>query len=461
MNTNIPTNLHNVLAHLYPDENSIRRIIVDSGLSLSHIALNSSPINNWSAVLTEAEKVNRVGPLLDVVEREYSNNREFRDACNRYHLSVNETVDKMDDNERCSGQANGQLTDDARSSTAFKQIHDLESPYGTMKPDSAFYVIRQADFLSLNYFNHTKATTIYVQSPRQMGKSSLMQRTVFQLRQQYGLKTAFIDFENFTEAQLSNLDDFLIELCSMIGDALDIPEEIDKYWSSARRSALIKCSNYLSKHLIPTLNQPFILAMDEVERILGTPFQNDFFGMLRTWHNDRAHNPNFAKMSLFLSSSTEPQLFIDNPNQSPFNVAEPIILYDFDITEVQQLNQSHPVQLTQNQLVSLTDLLNGHPFLTRLALYLIATRRYDFATLQQTATFEDGPFGNHLSYFWQKISDSKELQQALQQICRHQTYPADKLYYRLKGAGLVKRIDKQVVMRNQLYERYFSERLNV
>lgn len=45
-------------------------------------------------------------------------------------------------------------------------------------------------------------------------------------------QTVFIDFEKFAEVQLSNLDEFLIEFCYMISDALNVPEAIDKYWSS-------------------------------------------------------------------------------------------------------------------------------------------------------------------------------------------------------------------------------------
>jgi hypothetical protein len=66
--------LRKLLADFYPDEASIRRIIADSGMDAASIVLNSSAINNWQAVLTEAEKLGRINALLDVVECEYGAN---------------------------------------------------------------------------------------------------------------------------------------------------------------------------------------------------------------------------------------------------------------------------------------------------------------------------------------------------------------------------------------------------
>ena len=44
--------------------------------------------------------------------------------------------------------------------------------------------------------------------------------------------------------------------------------------------------------------------------------------MLRSWHN-RARHPirrSWKKLDIILSTSTEPQFFIDRPHESPFNV---------------------------------------------------------------------------------------------------------------------------------------------
>lgn len=281
--------LRNILAYLYSDEFTIRRVIADAGINSARVQFNSTAENIWHSVLTEAEKNGQVNKLFTLAQHEYKRNAELQDTLRSYQ-QLRDYLFPQASNE---SEQLEQAIDRKNQTTTINVLHKIESPYGTMWPNSNFYIVRDADEACLNHFKGSKATTIYVQSPRQMGKSSLMQRTVAELRQTDGVLTAFIDFEKFAQAQLSSLDDFLTELCFMIGDALDLPEAIDKYWSSPRRSPLVKCSNYLSKYIIPTIRQPLIVAMDEVERILGTPFQDDFFGMLRTWHNDRAHEPNF------------------------------------------------------------------------------------------------------------------------------------------------------------------------
>lgn len=340
-------------------------------------------------------------------------------------------------------------------------VADIESPYGTMRPDSKLYIERAVDEHCRERMSASHAVTLFIQAPRQMGKSSLMRRVLEQTGQAHGIPFIFIDFQKFPEQYFEDEENFLIELCLMMSEALGLPEAIDKYWQG-RRTSIMKCSRYVSEHLISQLNQPFILAMDEVERMLTSPFQTNFFGMLRTWHNDRVYDENFARLSLFLSSSTEPYLFIDNPNQSPFNVAEVYSLQDFTQAEVERLNQRHHSPLSQAQVGQLMTLINGHPFLTRLSLYLLVTGKIsDFETVLAQATEDTGPFGDHLRYYLLRVLQKPELKQALVRICRDHTHEENQTFYRLKGAGLIKKQAKEVVLRNQLYDRYFKEHLNV
>lgn len=88
MNPTIFAALRNVLARLFSDESSIRRIVDDAGLDQQRIDFGSSAINVWHFVLTEAEKVDRVEALLQVVDSEgYGDNREFQDAYQAYRQS--------------------------------------------------------------------------------------------------------------------------------------------------------------------------------------------------------------------------------------------------------------------------------------------------------------------------------------------------------------------------------------
>lgn len=337
---------------------------------------------------------------------------------------------------------------------------EIEPPYGTMPPESKFYVERTADNDCWDHINKTHAVTLFIQAPRQMGKSSLMRRMLYRAENELARPCAFIDFQKIPKQYFNDEESFLTEFCLMISEALKIPEAIDPYWQG-KRTHIRKCSQYLAEYIIPHVGAPFILAIDEIERIVFSSFRANFFGMLRTWHNDRAYDPNFAKVTLFLSSYIQHYLLIDNPYQSPFNVAELISLKDFTLTDVEELNRRHHSPLKREEVSSLVELVGGHPFLIRLALYQLAEQRVDMETLLAQAAEDNGPFGNHLHLYLLRISETPKLKEALRCIFRDNCYEDDQALDQLEGLGLIKRSGRQVVLRNNLYARYFQDRFNV
>ena len=74
MNSEILAKLREILAKLYSDEFSIRRIVDDSRIKSPQIVLSSNPTNTWHSVLTEADKLGRIDDLLRIVEDEYGTN---------------------------------------------------------------------------------------------------------------------------------------------------------------------------------------------------------------------------------------------------------------------------------------------------------------------------------------------------------------------------------------------------
>lgn len=91
MNPKILADLRGVLAMLYPDETSIRRIVTDAGIPSSPIAFSGSAANSWYAVLAEAEKLHKVPALLDAIATEYGGNQDFIKASTAYRQDT-ETV---------------------------------------------------------------------------------------------------------------------------------------------------------------------------------------------------------------------------------------------------------------------------------------------------------------------------------------------------------------------------------
>jgi hypothetical protein len=334
----------------------------------------------------------------------------------------------------------------------------LNTPEGAMDPQSAFYVERQSDMVALEAIKQ-QGVTIAIKGPRQMGKSSLLVRTI-DAAIKMERRVAFLDFQLFNKAALTNADLFFKQFCCWLTDVLELDDRVEEYWNTPLGNSQ-RCTRYLSRYILKELDAPLVLAMDEVDSILDTDFRSDFFGMLRAWHNSRASVPAWKRLDMALVISTEPYQLIENLNQSPFNVGEVIELTDFSPAEVNGLNKRHGLPLDSHEESSLMELLNGHPYLVRRALYLVASQRITSTDLFKRATDDRGPFGDHLRYHLFRMHDQEELIEGLRQVIRNNTCQDDLTFFRLRGAGLVRRDGRKVVPRCMLYADYFREHLHV
>src|SRR5439155_1555272 len=159
-------------------------------------------------------------------------------------------------------------------------------------------------------------------------------------------------------------------------------------------------TRFLEQEVLEHLTNPLVLIMDEVDRVFAFEnYRNDFFSLIRSWHNKRAmiKSQAWKKLNIVLSYSTEAFLFITVLNQSPFNVGSDYTLTDFDRSQVERLNWQHgsPIQTTQ-EMDSIMELLQGHPFLVRKALYTRAVQKLSVDELLKRAYDDDGPFSDHL-----------------------------------------------------------------
>jgi hypothetical protein len=332
----------------------------------------------------------------------------------------------------------------------------LEMPEGTMDCESKFYVERSSDPLALEAIKR-QGVTITIKGPRQMGKSSLLIRTI-ETAVTASKRVAFLDFQLFDKATLNNADSFFRQFCSWLSDELEMADKVDEYWQMPLGNSQ-RCTRYVSRYLLKDFGKPLVLAMDEVESVFDSEFRSDFFGMLRSWHNSRATTPIWKKLDLALVTSTEPYQLIDNLNQSPFNVGVVIDLEDFTAEQVANLNHLHGSPFNLNEERQLIRLLGGHPYLVRLALYSVASGRLSSSELFANATADNGPFGNHLRNHLFRLHNKTELVQGMLQVIHQNNCKDERVFFRLRGAGLVHREKLVVMPRCQLYAEYFRENL--
>ena len=106
------------------------------------------------------------------------------------------------------------------------------------------------------------------------------------------------------------------------------------------------------------------------------------------------------------------------------------------------------------------ELLHGHPYLVRRALYLVANGQRPVEQVLEQAASDYGPFGDHLRYHLFRIVDHQALRAGLRQVIRSNRCDDEKTSRLLIAAGLARLEDGAVLPRCPLYASYFGEHLD-
>jgi hypothetical protein len=332
---------------------------------------------------------------------------------------------------------------------------------GAMDTQSAFYVVRDADTTVMRSVSQKQGATVTIKGARQLGKSSMLMRGLAAALEA-GKRVAYLSFQEFDTPTLSDADLFFQRFCIALCDQLELENQVETYWKKPMGNSQ-RCGLFMSGHILKGLDAPLVLGLDEVETLFETPFGTDFFGMLRSWHNNRAlpTTPVWKKLSIVLVTSTEPFLFITNLTQSPFNVGQTVELGDFTAEQVSELNRRHGSPLGPQQEQELFALLGGHPYLIRKALYLVASGSMRVADLFTQAAEDRGPFGDHLRHLLFRLGSQPQLKAGLREVLQRNTCADEGVFIRLRSAGLVRQDGTAMLPRCELYRRYFRERLHL
>jgi hypothetical protein len=334
----------------------------------------------------------------------------------------------------------------------------LSYPSGAVKLDDPFYIERDVD-IELAEALKRPGETITIRGPRQVGKTSLLTRGIHHGQRQFGARLVYLDLqegagEKFTES----LDIFLHALAVHIFDELDLDLDVVEGMWSSQLPAQRKLMKLLERHVLANNERPVLLAMDEIDRLQFTDFPVEFFALMRSWHNRRATHPIWNKLSILMAISTEPYLLIDDLNQSPFNVGQVLYLNDFEASQTAELNRRYRSPAGPDELPRMLLLLNGHPYLTRVALYTMVVNKLAWSDLEKVAISDQGPFHQHLQLQYRLLLRDERLKDTFREIVRTNGCTDEGAGFRLMKAGLVTRLDSGgYECRCDLYRRYFAE----
>ncbi len=337
-------------------------------------------------------------------------------------------------------------------------IAEPELPEGQLRAASVFYIERPPIEQQCYETIQQPGALIRIKAPRQMGKTSLMARLLYQATQQ-GYQTVSLNLQLTDRPILTDLNQLLRWLCASVSRRLQKPNQVHQHWDDLFGSKY-NCTTYFEEYLLPQLNAPFVLALDEVDRVfMNSEVASDFFGLLRAWHEEAKNQDLWSSLRLVVVHATEVYIPL-NIQQSPFNVGLPIELLEFNAEQVKTLVERHGLNWSDRQVEQLMALIGGHPYLTRLALYHVARSDITFEQLLQTASTETGLFRDHLAGQDWKLQQHPDLAAAMRRVLSS-TEPVvldPTIRFQLHSLGLVTLNRDRAQPRYELYRRYFQPR---
>ncbi len=165
----------------------------------------------------------------------------------------------------------------------------FDEPEGQVPLNSLFYVERSPIESNCYQAVLKPGSLLRIKAPKLMGKTSLLSR-IFDVAAKQGARTVELNLLLADSAVLTNLDKFLRWFCASVNRALKIENQLDAYWDTELLSSNSNCTAYFEEYLLPQINSPLVLGLDEVDRIFPyAEIAPDFFGLLRLWH-EKARN---------------------------------------------------------------------------------------------------------------------------------------------------------------------------
>jgi hypothetical protein len=344
-------------------------------------------------------------------------------------------------------------------------LAELELPMGQVSLNSGFYVERPPIEERCYQEILQPGALIRIKAPGLMGKTSLMARILAHARQ-HNYQTVTLSLDLADNGVFSNLDRFLRWFCEGIGRRLKQLERLDDYWTTY--GSKDKTTAYFEECLLEEITSPLVIGLDGVDRIF--PYReiaDDFFSLLRAWYEYAKYGDYsselWKKLRLVLVHSKEVYIPLDI-NQSPFNVGLSVELQEFSQQQVEDLVWRHKgLNYQTEQVEKLMQMLGGHPYLVRLALYHIQKEQITLESLLQTAHTEVGIYSDHLRRHLHHLRQHPEIVTAYKQVV---TTPEpveldDELVFKLHSMGLVVHCHQnQVTCRCDLYRQYFAHHLS-
>ena len=229
---------------------------------------------------------------------------------------------------------------------------------------SPFYIERESDRELEAAIDH-RESIVLLRGPRRFGKSSAVLRAIKRAKDQ-GIKVLSIDLSAADRAVLHDSTQFyrwvLGRLLTQLDPKPTLPEWEEWLGPNANFENAIR-------HIFGYSKSSRLLVLDGVDRLFECDFRDDFFGLLRSWHNRRAvlEEGPWQNLTLLLAYSRFGENLVRDANQSPFNVGRRVDLEPVTRQAFDRLKAATGIAESPEKLAELS---GGHP---AIAMQLLST----------------------------------------------------------------------------------------
>ena len=330
-----------------------------------------------------------------------------------------------------------------------------EIPEGQVPLNSKLYVERPPTEANCYKAILQPGALIRIKASRRMGKTSLMSR-ILQSATNDGCRAVSLSFQLADKAIFQDLNKLLRWFCASISLGLQVQNQLTDYWDELFGSK-ISSKIYFEQYLLAKITSPIVLGLDDIDRLFQYPdLADDFFGLLRAWHEEAKNRDIWKKLRLVVAHATE--LYIPlNADKSPFNVGLPVELQSLNREQVQALGDCYGLNCSEQALEQIFTLVGGQPYLVRLAFYYSCQHHVALEQLLSTALNSHGIYREHLQQQWWNLQQNPELVDAYIRVIKA-SKPLElglEEGFKLQSMGLVNLYGNQATPSCKLYAEYF------